>query len=84
VSTGYFSSAPIWNLNVWVTTGIGSGTALLGSFKQAASIVRRGGPSVEVSNSHSDYFVRNLNIVRAESRLALAVFRPASFVTLTF
>lgn len=84
VSTGYFSSAPIWNLNVWVTTGIGSGTALLGSFKQAASIVRRGGPSVEVSNSHSDYFVRNLNMVRAESRLALAVFRPASFVTLTF
>jgi HK97 family phage major capsid protein len=84
VSTGYFSSAPIWNLNVWVMTGVGLGTALLGSFKQAASIVRRGGPSVEVSNSHSDFFVKNLNMVRAESRLALAVFRPASFVTLTF
>jgi HK97 family phage major capsid protein len=69
VSTGYFSSAPIWNLNVWVTTGVGLGTALLGSFKQAASIVRRGGPSVEVSNSHSDFFVKNLNMVRAESRL---------------
>jgi HK97 family phage major capsid protein len=84
VSTGYFSSAPVWNMNVWVTTTIGSGTALLGSFKQAAAIVRRGGPSVEVSNSHSDFFVKNLNMVRAESRLALAVFRPASFVTLTF
>jgi HK97 family phage major capsid protein len=84
VSTGYFSSAPIWNMNVWVTTAIGSGTALLGSFKQAAQIVRRGGPSVEVSNAHSDFFVKNLNMVRAESRLALAVFRPASFVTLTF
>jgi HK97 family phage major capsid protein len=70
-------------MNVWVTTAIGSGTALLGSFKQAPQIVRRGGPTVEVSSSHSDFFVKNLNMVRAESRLALAVFRPASFVTLT-
>jgi Phage capsid family len=44
VSTGYFSSAPIWNLNVWVTTGVGLGTAVLGSFKQAASNSEKGWP----------------------------------------
>jgi Phage capsid family len=50
--------------------------------KQAACIYRRGGPTVEASNSHSDFFTKNLNMVRAEERLALAVFRPASFVVL--
>jgi HK97 family phage major capsid protein len=84
VSAGYFSAAPIWGMNCWVTNQIGSGTALLGNFRQAAAIFRRGGPTVEASNSHSDFFTKNLNMVRAEERLALAVFRPASFVVLSF
>jgi HK97 family phage major capsid protein len=63
-----------------VTTAIGSGTALLGSFKQAVTLYRRGGLGVEISNSHADHFVNDLNAVRAESRAALAVFRPSSFV----
>jgi HK97 family phage major capsid protein len=82
VSAGYFSAAPIWGMNCWVTNQIGAGTALLGNFRQAACIYRRGGPTVEASNSHSDFFTKNLNMVRAEERLALAVFRPASFVVL--
>jgi HK97 family phage major capsid protein len=84
VNTGYFSSSPFWNMNVWVTTAIGLGTALLGSFKQAATIYRRGGVTVEATNAHQDFFVKNLNMIRAEERLALAVFRPASFVVITF
>ena len=84
VSTGYFSSSPLWNMNVFVTNQIGVGTAVLGSFKQAAAIVRRGGVTVEATNSHSDWFQKNLNMIRAEERLALAVYRPASFVVITF
>jgi HK97 family phage major capsid protein len=84
VSSGYFSAAPVWGMNCWVTNQIGSGTALLGSFKQAAAIFRRGGPTVEATNSHASFFTSNLNMVRAEERLALAVYRPASFVVLSF
>ena len=36
---------------------------------------------VEASNSHSDYFQRNLTAIRAETRLALAVYRPEAFAT---
>jgi HK97 family phage major capsid protein len=77
------AGATIWGLRVVVTEAIASGTALVGSFMQAAQVYRRGGVTVEASNSHSDFFRKNLTAIRAESRLALAVYRPESFVTVT-
>jgi hypothetical protein len=38
---------------------------------------------VEASNSHSDFFQRNLTAIRAERRLALAVYRPQAFHIIT-
>jgi hypothetical protein len=43
-------------------------------------LYRRGGVSLEATNSHSDWFVRDITAIRAEQREALAVYRPASFV----
>jgi hypothetical protein len=54
---------------------------LLGSFSQAAHIWRRGGVNVEATNSNEYDFLHNLTAVRAESRLALGVFRPFVQVT---
>jgi HK97 family phage major capsid protein len=73
----------IWNKPVVVTTAIGSGTALLGSFAQAAQLYRRGGLTVEATNAHASYFTSNLVAIRAEERLALAVYRPAAFTKVT-
>jgi hypothetical protein len=39
--------------------------------------------AAEATNSHSDHFVRNLTAPRAEERLGLGVFRPASLVQVT-
>ena len=36
-------------------------------------------PKVEVTNSHSDFFTKDLVAIRAERRLALTVFRPGAF-----
>jgi HK97 family phage major capsid protein len=58
-------------------------TALTGAFKSAAQIFDEGQLRVEASNSHSDFFVKNLVAIRAERRLALAVYRPAAFGTTT-
>jgi HK97 family phage major capsid protein len=86
-TTGEFQVDPfragprtLWGLPGVVTNVIGSGTCLVGSFKQAARLYRRGAMSVEASNSHDDFFRRNLVAIRAERREGLAVFRPASFV----
>jgi HK97 family phage major capsid protein len=69
----------IWNKPVYVTAAVGAGTAIVGS-RASAQVFRRGGLSVEATNSHSDYFQRNLVAIRAEERLGLAVYRPTGFV----
>jgi HK97 family phage major capsid protein len=77
----------LWGLPAVKTPTIASGTALVGAFRQAAQVFRKGfrkgGMRVEASNSHSDYFVKNLVAIRAEERLALAVYRPGAFGTVT-
>jgi HK97 family phage major capsid protein len=69
----------VWNKPVYVTAAVGAGTAIVGS-RSSAQVWRKGGLSVEATNSHSDYFQRNLVAIRAEERLGLAVYRPTGFV----
>jgi len=69
----------LWNTTVILPNYVGAGTALVGNFGQGAEIYRRGGPTVEATNSHASYFQNNLIMLRAESRLALAVYRPVAF-----
>jgi HK97 family phage major capsid protein len=76
-------SATLWGLPVAVTPSIEPTVALVGAFKQAAQIFRKGGIRVEASNSHSDFFIKNLVAIRAEERLALAVYRPAAIGEVT-
>lgn len=69
----------MWGKPVIVTTVVTQGTAIVGAFKQGAQLFRRGGMSVEASNSHSDFFKLNKTAIRAEERMALAIYRPAGF-----
>jgi HK97 family phage major capsid protein len=86
LTAGPFSpiqSPTLWGLPVAVTPAIVAATSLVGAFKQAAQVFRKGGIRVEASNSHQDYFIKNLVAIRAEERLALAVYRPGAFGTVT-
>jgi HK97 family phage major capsid protein len=83
---GPFATPPVkrlWGLAVVDTPTMTQGTALVGAFQQAAQIFRKGGIRVEASNSHADFFIKNLVAIRAEERLALAVYRPAAFGLVT-
>jgi len=73
----------LWGLPVVMTAKIPGGTALVGAFRLGGQVFRKGGIAVEASNSHADYFIRNLTAIRAEERLALAVYRPAAFGEVT-
>jgi HK97 family phage major capsid protein len=73
----------IWGLQVRVTPMIAEGTALVGAFRPHAQIFRKGGVRVVASTEHASYFVENKVAILAEERLALAVYRPAAFCTVT-
>jgi HK97 family phage major capsid protein len=82
-NSGGMAVDALWGLPVVVTSSIPVNTALVGAFRTQAQVFRRGGLTVEASNSHADFFQRNQTAIRAEERLALAVYRPAAFHVLT-
>lgn len=77
------ASETVWNKPVLVTSAVGSGTAIIGT-RSSSQVFRRGGLSVEATNSHDTYFALNLVAIRCEERLAYAVYRPAGYVELRF
>jgi HK97 family phage major capsid protein len=73
----------LWGLPVVVTVAQTQHTAFVGAFKLGSQVFRRQGITLETTNSNVDDFVKNLITIRAEERLALAVYRPLAFCTVT-
>lgn len=73
----------LWGYPVAVTVAMTSGVALPGAFRTGAQLFRKGGLTTAASNSHSDFFTKNLTAIRAEERAALAVYRPGGFGEVT-
>jgi HK97 family phage major capsid protein len=84
-NAGPSNQSQLWGLKVDVTTAIAQGTVLVGGFQESAQVFRRMGITLEMTNSNVDDFVNDLITLRAQERVALAVYRPAGFgkVTLT-
>ena len=72
----------LWGLPVALTTAIPLGTALV-VCRSAAMVFRRTGILIAATNSHQDFFIKNLVAIRCEERLALCVFRPSCFGRVT-
>lgn len=72
-----------WGLQVVVTSRMTLNTALVGAFGTMAQVFYRGGVTIEATNSHGTFFKENLTAIRAERRLALAVYRPEAFHLIT-
>lgn len=80
---GIVEQPPVWGLRTVTTPAIAAGTALVGAFRQAATVYRKGGVRVEATNTHGTDFTHNRITVRIEERIALAVRRPSAFVKVT-
>lgn len=70
----------IWGLPVVDTNAMPQGQFLVGAFNMGAQVFDREDANVQVSTEDGDNFTKNMVTIRAEERLALAVFRPQSFV----
>jgi len=76
----------LWgDLTVAATPSIAAGTILVGAFGNsiAAQLLWRETMAFSFSNSHNDYFVRNLVALLIEARLALVVSLPEAFGVVT-
>ncbi|MGE0653084.1 MAG: phage major capsid protein [Alphaproteobacteria bacterium] len=78
------SEPRLWRLPVVETQAMTIDRFLTGAFALGAQIFDREDANVEISTEDSDNFRKNLVTIRAEERLALAVYRPEAFVKGTF
>ena len=69
----------MWGVPILESEGIEAGTAVVGDFSKAI-LWDREQTTVTLSNSHADFFVRNLVAILAEERVAFGVTRPTAFV----
>jgi HK97 family phage major capsid protein len=72
----------LWGLQVVVSEAVTEGTALVGDFRYAVLFMREG-TTITMTDSHSDFFIRNILVILAEMRAAFAVLDPQAFCTVT-
>lgn len=80
---GIMQNPPLWGLRTVVTPAIAVGTVLVGAYRMASTLYRKGGVRVESATQHASDFTSNLVTVRAEERVALAVRQPKGFCKVT-
>ena len=75
----------LFGMRVVATTKITLNTALMGNFAEAARIYVRQPPVVELAplGGGTTEFIANQTLARCEERLALAVPRPTSLISIT-
>jgi HK97 family phage major capsid protein len=78
---GPFAMTParLWGLPVIESEAIPAGTAFVGDWNYAV-LYDREQASIQVTDSHADFFIRNLVAILAELRAAFAILRPPAFV----
>lgn len=73
----------IWGLSARISNSITQNTGLVGGFRPYAQVFRREGARLEVSTEHSTFFTERKAALLLYERLALAVYRPSAFVSVT-
>lgn len=71
----------LWGLPVVETEAVPAGVAVVGDMRQMV-LWDREEAQVLVSDSHADFFVRNIIVILAELRAAFGVLKPNAFVNI--
>lgn len=74
----------LWSRPIVPSPAITAGTFLCGDFDSGAHLRMREDATVDISDSHSDWFIKNLLCLRAEFRAVLCITKPSAFVSGSF
>lgn len=69
----------MWGLPVVECEAVPVNTAMVGDFRQVV-LWDREAASIQTTDSHSDFFIRNMVAILAEMRAALGILRPGALV----
>jgi len=72
-----------WGLRAIAVGAIPPGTAYVGDFKTGVTLFERGSTSLYMTDSHADYFLRNILIILAETRALAVVTEPNAIQKVT-
>lgn len=73
-----------WGLRVFTSPYIPAGEAVVGAFREGMTLWDREDISIAITDSHDNYFIRNMYAIRAEERIGLSIERPEAFVLVEF
>lgn len=73
----------IWGLTVTEAQVLTQGSVVVGDFANFSELAVKRGLNVQISNSHSDYFINGKQAMRADMRAAFVVYRPSAFCKIT-
>ena len=73
----------VWGLNFIPVSGVAVNTAYVGDLGSAVQLFRRANATVFLTDSHADYFIKNIVLILAEIRASVAVSEPAALVKVT-
>ncbi|WP_262702043.1 MULTISPECIES: phage major capsid protein [Streptomyces] len=76
---GVGTAQTLWGLPVIETEAVPAGTGYVGDFRKAI-LWDREQATIQMTDSHLDFFVRNLVAILAEMRAAFGVVQPSAFV----
>lgn len=80
-SDPHSTEAPrVWGKAVVATQAMTQGQFQVGAYSMASALWDREDATVRISESHDDFFVRNMLVLLAEERVALTVYRPTAMV----
>lgn len=69
-----------WGLRPIASPGCPVGTAYVGNLKQGVTVFDQGQASVFMSDSHQDYFIKNILVILAETMALPMVTQPSALV----
>lgn len=72
-----------WGIRAVAAASIPAGEVYVGDFQEGVTWFDRNTASVYMTDSHADYFIRNLLVVLAEQRAAFAVTEPNALAKVT-
>jgi len=73
----------VWRVPLVECQSMTEGTGLMGDFRKCV-VWDREQASIQVSDSHEDFFIRNMVAILSEMRAAMGVIRPSAFIEVPF